>query len=92
MFRRFGRAHCRILLHLEAEITILERKLDILDTHDAKSPGFNYRLRRSSWHESWDPTQKHLLDELKMKLLEYGESYLDFKGVSKILINNKMSS
>jgi hypothetical protein len=27
-----------------------------------------------------------------MKLLEYGESYLDFKGVSKILINNKMSS
>ena len=75
MFRRFGRAHCRILLHLEAEITILERKLDLLDTHDAEAPAFNYRLRRSDRHESWDQEQKNLLDELKMKLLEYGESY-----------------
>jgi hypothetical protein len=75
MFRRFGRAHCRILLHLEAEITILERKLDALDTHDAKSPHHMYRLRRSSWYEGWDSAQKNLLDELKMKLLEYGESY-----------------
>ena len=75
MFRRFGRAHCRILLHLEAEITILERELDLLDTHDAESPDFKHRLRRSEWHEGWDSEQKNLLNELKMKLLEYGESY-----------------
>jgi len=74
MFRRFGRAHCRILLHLEAEITILERQLDLLDTHDAESPEFMYRLRSSEWDEGWNPAQKDLLDELKMKLLEYGKS------------------
>ncbi|KAH8751027.1 hypothetical protein BGZ57DRAFT_959075 [Hyaloscypha finlandica] len=73
MFRRFGRAHCRILLHLEAEITILERELDLLDTHDAESPDFKHRLRRSEWHEGWDSAQKNLLNELKMKLLEYDE-------------------
>ncbi|PMD40347.1 hypothetical protein L207DRAFT_565827 [Hyaloscypha variabilis F] len=71
MFRRFGRAHCRILLHLEAEITILERKLDLLDTHDAESPDFRYRLMSSKWREGWDPAQKNLLNELKTKLFEY---------------------
>jgi hypothetical protein len=75
MFRRFGRAHCRILLHLEAEITILERKLDLLDTHDAESPDLRYRLMSSEWREGWDPVQKNLLNELKTKLFEYGESY-----------------
>ncbi|KAN0095720.1 hypothetical protein V8E51_016431 [Hyaloscypha variabilis] len=71
MYRRFGRAHCRILLHLEAEITILERKLDLLDTHDAESPDFRYRLMSSKWREGWDPAQKNLLNELKTKLFEY---------------------
>ncbi len=92
MFRQFGRAHCRILLHLQAEITILERKLDVLDKHDAESSEHMFRLRQSSWKEGWDPEQKNLLDELKMRLLEYGESYLESKWVSKILITVKMSS
>lgn len=88
MFRRFGRTHCRILLHLEAEITTLENKLDTLDIHDSQNSSFTYRLRSNSWNESWDREQKDLLKELKTKLLEYGESAKNCKGGSRIVYAN----
>ncbi|KIM98467.1 hypothetical protein OIDMADRAFT_181832, partial [Oidiodendron maius Zn] len=72
MFRRFGRVHCRLLLHLQAEITVLEKKLDILDQQDEQT-GKYYRLKRCSWDPSWNADQKELLEELKQKVTEYDE-------------------
>jgi hypothetical protein len=76
MFRRFGHEHCRILLHLQAEITSIKQKLDDLDRMDALSKGsdndLEYRLTRNEWYKGWDCAQKDLLDSLRVKLLEYG--------------------
>lgn len=73
MFRRFGRVHCRLLLHLQAEITALEKKLDELDKNDAQTPSLAYRLKRCSWDSTWDQEQKDIIEELKKKIFEYGE-------------------
>lgn len=75
IFRRFGTAHCRILLHLQAEITAIEKELDELDKADSENPDMHYRLRRNEWYEGWDPRQKVLLDKLRVKLSEYGIYY-----------------
>jgi hypothetical protein len=72
IFRRFGIAHCRVLVHLQAEITALEKELDALDIHDSVTQGMLYRLRRNEWYEGWDPAQKDLLEKLRLKLSEYG--------------------
>jgi hypothetical protein len=73
IFRRFGTAHCRVLLHLQVEITAIEEALDRLDTEDASEPGMLYRLRRHEWKEGWDTSQRDLLDKLSSKLSEYGK-------------------
>jgi hypothetical protein len=77
MYRRFGRVHARLLSHLQAEITVLEKRLDLLDDHDSKTPELQYRLRRCSWDGSWDPQQKDLLEEIKKKTIEYGQYLVD---------------
>jgi len=93
MFRRFGRVHCRLLLHLEAEITVLERKLDTLDKRDDQTDTA-YRLKRCSWDPSWNADQKNLLDELKKKVAEYGEltSNHEFEVCRDILTSTQMNS
>lgn len=72
IFRRFGNSHCRVLLHLQAEITSLEKQLRELDIHDAKTPDLHYRLRRNEHYDGWDPAQKDLLEKLQQKLSIYG--------------------
>jgi hypothetical protein len=73
IFRRFGTEHCRVLLHLMAEITSIQKELDKLDQADAENKDMLYRLRRNEWREGWDTAQKDLLDKLRTKLLEYGK-------------------
>jgi hypothetical protein len=93
MFRRFGRVHCRLLLHLEAEITVLERKLDALDKRDEQTDKI-YRLKRCSWDSNWNADQKNLLDELREKVAEYGEltSNNEFEVCMDITTKPQMNS
>ena len=72
IFRRFGKSHCRVLLHLQAEITQIEKDLEELDLKDATQPNMLYRLRRNEWKDGWDTAQKDLLEKLRLRLLEYG--------------------
>jgi len=72
IWRRFGTAHNRVLLHLQATITCLESKLDELDKADAGNEDTLYRLRRNEWKEGWDTAQKEILEEMRQKLMEYG--------------------
>ncbi|EPE24167.1 hypothetical protein GLAREA_08017 [Glarea lozoyensis ATCC 20868] len=76
MFRRFGNEHCRVLLHLQAEITTIHQKLDELDLADSNSEDMRYRLKRNEWHEGWDCAQKDLLESLRVKLIQYDELLL----------------
>jgi len=71
------------LLQLQAEITVLERKLDILDRQDDQT-GKCYRLKRCSWDPSWNANQKELLEELKQKIVEYGMSSTEFSFPNQI--------
>lgn len=77
MVRRFGTTRFRILLHLQVEITELEKQLDELDLSDSNTgpdseTDYRYRLRINEWHEGWDRKQKDLIQTLKEKLSEYG--------------------
>jgi hypothetical protein len=76
IFRRFGLVHCRVLLHLQAEIELLEHKLSDLDQADAKDgSSTSWRLRTAEYKENWDPAQKDILKQLQDKLQVYGENH-----------------
>jgi hypothetical protein len=82
IFRRFGLVHCRVLVQLQAEIQLLEKKLSALDQSDA-SPGSPnaWRLQTAEFKEGWDAEKKDLVAELVDKLLKYGKvhAYTSFK-------------
>lgn len=52
---------------------MIEKRLDDLDESDALEPDLAYRLKRCSWDEEWDRSQRDLLEELKRKMVEYGQ-------------------
>ncbi|RFU33223.1 hypothetical protein B7463_g3148, partial [Scytalidium lignicola] len=69
IFRRFGTAHCRLLLHLQVEIMDIINELEKLDISDSDEKGETlYRLRRVEWYPGWDTTQKDLMEKLAAKL------------------------
>ncbi len=72
IWRRFGTAHNRVLLHLQATITRLEQQLEELDKADAENPKRLYRLRRNEWREGWDTAQKDILEQMHRKQVDYG--------------------
>lgn len=73
MHRSFKYCHNRVLLHLEVQITELEKELYKLDKEDAADPNMAYRLGSTRHEEGWDDAQVKLLDKLISKLKEYGE-------------------
>jgi hypothetical protein len=77
IFRRFGNVHCRLLVHLQAEIQILEHKLKELDESDASpSSPHRWRLQKADFGEEGDPGQRDIRRQLQEKILVYGMSYL----------------
>jgi hypothetical protein len=73
MHRSFKYCHSRGLLHLEVQITELEKELYKLDREDAANPDMTYRLRSTKHEKGWDAAQADLIDKLMAKLKEYGE-------------------
>jgi hypothetical protein len=66
--------HCRVLVHLQAEIQLLERKLLELDRSDAAANSPNaWRLQMIDFEEGWDSSQRDLIKQLQEKLLVYGK-------------------
>lgn len=72
IFRGFKYIHCRLLLHLEVEMTELEKELFALDKSDAKSPITVDRLKKTGFEEGGDRTQSDLLHRIWIKTIEYG--------------------
>jgi hypothetical protein len=73
--RRFGLLSNRILLHLQTELTELEKELHKLDDTDASSPTLKFRLGGSENYRGWDSTQQELISKIRMKYVEYGTTY-----------------
>ena len=71
--RRFGRMSSRVLLHLQNDLTKLEKELDDLDKEDAEDPTRQHRLRGFEDYEGWDTTQRMLLSRIREKYCEYGK-------------------
>jgi hypothetical protein len=75
IFRRLGLVHCRVLVELQAEIQLLEKKLSALDQSDACPGSPNaWRLLTAEFKEGWDSEKRDLVIELREKLLQYGKS------------------
>ena len=74
MYRRFGYIHNRILLHRQAEIVELEKKLDALDNKDAANPNLNFRFHTREFYPGDDTEQKLLIDDLEKKLKSYSKT------------------
>ena len=82
MYRRFGLLFCRILVQLQGELTVLEKKLLQLDKRDAENVNMFYRLRSSDDSETWDPEQRNILKQIQEKLSTYGEIIMIQQGCS----------
>jgi len=66
--------HCRLLVQLQAEIQLLERKLADLDCSDAVDGSPNsWRLQMADFEDRRDSSQRDLLKQLQEKLLVYGK-------------------
>ena len=77
IFRRFGQSHCRVLVQLQAEITILEEELRDLDKFDSREGSSTlWRLKRLDCQNGEEKIQKEKIDRLRVKLLEYGKRNL----------------
>lgn len=76
VYRRFSLLFCRVLLHLQAEITALEKRLHQLDIEDEANNDRQYRLRSIDDDEKWDPAQRNILKQIREKLSIYGETDL----------------
>jgi hypothetical protein len=73
MVRLFNYCHNRLLLHLQVEITELEKAMYALDKKDEANPAMNYRRTTTKNKEDTDTEFTELMSELKAKLKEYGE-------------------
>lgn len=73
IFRRFGLMHCRELVMLQAEITLLEKQRAELDKQDEASESTRYRLVSIEHQPGWDTEQKDLSEQIRKKLLIYGK-------------------
>jgi hypothetical protein len=73
MHRNFKYCHNRVLLHLEVQITELEKNLFNLDKKDEVDEDRQHRLRWTEHEEGWNTEQLELLEKLIAKLKEYGE-------------------
>jgi hypothetical protein len=73
MVRSFNYCHHRLLLHLQVEITELEKAMYELDKKDEANPAMKYRRISTKHKENADTAQTELMSELKAKLKEFGE-------------------
>jgi len=72
IFRKFGQLNCRVLLHLQAEITALQEELADLDRSDAcEGSTTSYRLQSCKHQEGWDTRQRDTIHQLQGKLAIY---------------------
>lgn len=71
--RRFGRVSSRLLLHLQNELTALEKQLDDLDKEDAADEIMEKRLRGFEHFPGWNADQTDLITKIHAKYSQYGE-------------------
>lgn len=76
--RRFGRLSSRLLLHLQNELTALEKQLDDLDKNDAANKIMEKRLRGYEHFPGWTDDQTKLLNQIQAKYSQYGEYKIHF--------------
>ena len=71
-FRKFGRLHNEVLLHLQHELQELEKQLDIRYDWELRH-GKKKRLRSLVFDRSFARSERHdIFDKIKLKLDTYG--------------------
>ncbi|KAL9094999.1 MAG: hypothetical protein Q9165_002601 [Trypethelium subeluteriae] len=78
LYRGFNYLHSRVLLHLQEEVSSLERELDELDKEDEEDGNHdrlkNLELDRATAQAEREERPRHVIvGEIKNKLLEYDE-------------------
>jgi hypothetical protein len=72
--RGFKHCHTRVLNQLQIQITEMEKELLVLDKSDVGNPDTKHRLRRTKHKDGWDNTLNERIEELRVKLNQYGEN------------------
>lgn len=70
LYRRFGYLQARLLLNKQDELRVLERKLDRMDTFDARD--HPTRLQTRDLKEEDAAPKRELLRQIEEKFREYG--------------------
>ncbi|KAL9632274.1 MAG: hypothetical protein Q9164_005419 [Protoblastenia rupestris] len=82
--RRFGWLHHRTLLHLQDELSELERELKHLDEYDFKDGDYIRLISRRHDDDLWDSStqsdRKKLIISINPKMGEYGELLINLKS------------
>lgn len=73
-FRRFDRLFARVALHLQSDLTDLEKELDELDEADAGDPIMEKRLRGFENYDGWNTKQRELVSKIGDKWIKYSTS------------------
>lgn len=73
MYRKFGWLHNRLLLHLQDELSVLEKELEDFDKDEAIYSTPLYQRSRRADEDRPDSKRRIMLQVIKEKLEEYGE-------------------
>lgn len=71
IIRKFGDQTFRLLIIKEIELCQLTERLHILDKKDEADDSMKYRLTSIEHDDTWDQSQKKLLQEYEDKVLSY---------------------
>ncbi|KAF2100566.1 hypothetical protein NA57DRAFT_74171 [Rhizodiscina lignyota] len=75
VYRRFGTLRVRLILHCQAELNALEKKLNEIDKEDAKDEKTAFRIQSISYDKDDETStvRERLINEIGQKLKEYDD-------------------
>lgn len=91
IYRGFRTLHNRVIHHREVELTELEKRLTELDKSDEHNPATSHRLRRIKHQEGWDGEKNKLIDDIELKLKNYGMLHSPLGQASGLTLENSQA-
>ena len=92
IYRKFEWLHARVLLHIQDELQELEEKLESYDKWQFSKGKYRNLSSRRKDDDEIRPQRKKILEKIKAKLAEYGESHSVTEGIVLMHLQTNSSS